>query len=77
MFYILIYISYNLQQLVEDKSKNEKLSDKMKKYEVNIAADKQTIQQLTYKIKDLEEECSGKIMEYDLQKSVFEGRATS
>lgn len=77
MFYILIYASYNLQQIVDDKLKNEKLSNKTKEYEVNIAADKQTIQQLTCRIKELEDECSTKIMEYDLQKSSFKGRTTS
>ncbi|XP_029659718.1 uncharacterized protein LOC115233440 isoform X2 [Formica exsecta] len=61
-------------QIVDDKLKNEKLSNKTKEYEVNIAADKQTIQQLTCRIKELEDECSTKIMEYDLQKSSFKDK---
>ncbi|XP_072753727.1 uncharacterized protein [Anoplolepis gracilipes] len=56
-------------QILEDKSKNEKLSNQIKEYDVNKAADKQVIQQLTCKIKELEDDCSAKIIEYDLQKS--------
>lgn len=41
-----------------------------------MAADKQIIQQLTCKIKELEDECSTKIMEYDLQKSFYKGTTT-
>lgn len=58
---------------MEDKQTNEKLINQINKCEINIAADKQIMQQLTCKIKDLEDERSTKNMEYNLQKSFFEG----
>lgn len=47
--------------------------NKINEYEINIAADKQTIQQLTCKIKKMEEEQKVKIKEYKLQKSYSAG----
>ncbi|KYQ47177.1 hypothetical protein ALC60_13809 [Trachymyrmex zeteki] len=61
-------------KIVEYEQSNEKLINKISDYDINIAADKQSIQQLTCKIKELEEEQSAKIMEYDLEKSSFEDK---
>lgn len=49
----------------------------MNKYDVDITADKQIIQQLTCKIKDLEEKHSDKIVDFDLEKSLFQGNYMS
>jgi len=73
ILYIIKIIFIKFQKIVDDKQNNEKLINKINEYEINIAADKQSIQQLTCKIKDLEEERSAKGVEYDLQKLGFEG----
>jgi len=76
---LIIIISYTLiiffkfQKIVKYEQSNEKLTNKINDYNINIAADKQSIQQLTCKIKELEEEQSAKIMEHNLDKSSFEG----
>ncbi|KYN04418.1 hypothetical protein ALC62_04642 [Cyphomyrmex costatus] len=60
--------------MVESEQSNEKLMKKISEYDIKIAADKQSIQQLTCKIKELEEEQSGKVMEHNLEKSFFEDK---
>ncbi|XP_018045898.1 PREDICTED: uncharacterized protein LOC108685558 [Atta colombica] len=61
-------------KIVKYEQSNEKLTNKINDYNINIAADKQSIQQLTCKIKELEEEQSAKIMEHNLDKSSFEDK---
>ncbi|XP_018337044.1 PREDICTED: uncharacterized protein LOC108745405 [Trachymyrmex septentrionalis] len=61
-------------KIAKYQQNNEKLTNKMNDYNINIAADKQSIQQLTCKIKELEEEQSAKIMEHNLDKSSFEDK---
>lgn len=56
------------------EEENKKLKSKADEYEINTAAYKQTIQQLTCRIEEIGEEHATKIMEYDLQKSGFEGK---
>lgn len=56
---------------------NEKVINQVNEYSVNINANKQVIQQLTCKIEEQEEKHSIKIMEYNLQKSSFEGNYMS
>jgi hypothetical protein len=59
--------------MTQAKQFNEKLTNQINEYDLDITADKQMIQQLTYKIKELEEKHSVKIMEYNLQKFSYEG----
>jgi len=59
--------------MTQAKQFNEKLTNQINEYDLDITSDKQMIQQLTYKIKELEEKHSVKTMEYDLQKFSFEG----
>ncbi|XP_032670471.1 uncharacterized protein MAL13P1.304-like isoform X2 [Odontomachus brunneus] len=54
------------------KQENNELKNNIKECEVLGAADKQNIQQLTCKIKEMEDEYSAKMMEFDLQKTSFE-----
>lgn len=61
-------------KIAKYEQSNEKLMNKINDYNINIAADKQSIQQLTCKIKELEEEQSAKIMEHNLDKSSFEDK---
>ncbi|XP_011862543.1 PREDICTED: uncharacterized protein LOC105559093 [Vollenhovia emeryi] len=61
-------------KVVAYKERNKELEDKVNDYEIHKVADKQIIQQLTYKIAEVDGELSTKVMEHELQKSSFEDR---
>lgn len=61
-----------MQNITKIKQENNELKNNIKEYEIFGAADKQNIQQLTCKIKEIEDEHLVKMLEFDLQKTSFE-----
>ncbi|XP_070518536.1 putative leucine-rich repeat-containing protein DDB_G0290503 isoform X2 [Cardiocondyla obscurior] len=64
-------------KITENKLNSEKLMNEINKYKIRTDADQQTIQQLTSKIKNLENEHSAKTIEHELQKSSMEEKIKS
>lgn len=63
-----------LQTIAEIKQKNNELTSEISQHEITTSAGEKTIQQLTCKIQELEEQNLTKVMDYELEKCSLEGK---